>query len=282
MSDARLLMFPIAALLAGPAQHASTAAPAAKGAGQSWTTLPLLAPGRTPPGDRSLARFVPRNLSATGIEIFAPDASAPNARSEALVQAEGAGFRVPKGQGNYYWISARQQDKESVVTASTVRYFSNPGPAPTELLTRRKGELELIPQPLPREHGNYRAGEEWEFLVRYRGQPLANIAVVLETEHGSRATFTSATNGMARVAFPLDFNKKKAAAEGEHAGHGAPRAAFVLAVEHTDAGVRHLTAFNHVYTPDAWDQKNLWAGLGFTAFGMLLAAPLLRRKKKDA
>lgn len=300
MHNPRLLVIPLAVLFSGPvpaaqpgARDAATdhsahdhtrhaPAPAAMTAVAPtpvWTMFPMLVPGRTPPGDRSAARFVPRNLNATTIEVHAPDATAQNARTELPVGAEGAGFRAPKGQGNYYWVSARQQTRDTLVTATTVRYFSNPGPAPTELLTRRKGELELIPQPLPREHAEYRAGEEWSFLVRYQGQPLGGATVTLETEHGTRASFKSDANGMARVSFPLDFKEKETAADGGHAGHRAPRAAFVLAVDHTDAGMRHLTTFNHVYTPDAYYQKNLWAGLGFTIFGMLLAVPLLRRKK---
>jgi hypothetical protein len=302
MRNSRLLLLSLAVLLAGPAlaaqpgaraaatddgahklsQHTPPPAAAAGPPARSWTMLPLLAPGRTPPGDRSLARFVPHNLEAATVEVHAPDASADHARTEVPVGAQGAEFRAPKGQGNYYWLSARQQTGEKIVTASTVRYFSNPGPAPTELLLRRKGELELIPQPLPREHAQYRAGEERTFLVRFRGQPLAGAEVMLETEHGTRAMFKSDERGIARIAFPLDFKPQKPSATGEHAGHGPQRAGFALGVEHADGGVRHLTAFNYLYAPDAWNRKNLWAGLGFAVFGMLLAVPLLRRTKKVA
>lgn len=303
MRKPRLLLLSLAALLSAPAPAAqpgargtaadhsahdhSTRAPAptqkaTRPGTPTWTTLPLLTPGRTPPGDRSLARLVPRNLEATTIEVHAPDATAENARTEIPVTAEGAEFRVPKGQGNYYWVNTRQKGKDTIITASTVRYFSNPGPAPTELLLRRKGELELIPQPLPREHSYYRAGEEWAFLVRLRGQPLAGAEVMLETEHGTRAIFRSDAQGIAHITFPPDFKAREAATEGGHAGHGPQRAAFVLAAEHAGADARYLTAFNYVYTPNAWNRKNLWAGIGFAVFGMVLAAPLLRRKNKNA
>jgi hypothetical protein len=293
MLEARLLLILFAALPTGPALAAqagargtaadhgahdhATRAPAA-----NWTRLPLLAPGRTPPGDRSAARFVPRNLEVKAIEVFAPDAAANHARVEIPVGPEGGEFRAPKRQGNYYWASARQTTKDAIVTASTVRYFSNPGPAPTKLLLRSKGALELIPQPLPREHAYYRAAEEWPFLVRYRGRPLAAAIVTLDTEHGTHATFVTDERGLARVAFPLDFKPTEPSGAGAHGGHGPRRAAFALGVEHNDGGVRYLTAFNYAYTPDAFDRKNLWAGLGFAFFGMALAAPLLRRKSKTA
>lgn len=289
MFEPRPLLILLAALLPGPvlavpdvrgaAGHAAhDHAPHVRAAAH-WTRLPLLVPGRTPPGDRSVARFVPRNLEVRTIEILAPDARADNARVEIPVGPEGGEFRAPQRQGNYYWVSARQQTKDAIVTASTVRFFSNPGPAPTELLLRNKGELELIPQPLPREHAYYRAGEVWPFLVRYRGRPLAAATVTLDTEHGTHAVFETDERGVARIAFPLDFQPGEPSGAG---GHGPRRAAFALGVEHTDGGVRHLTAFNYAYTPDAFDRKSLWAGLGFAFLGMALAAPLLRRKSRTA
>ena len=56
---------------------------------------------------------------------------------------------------------------------------------------------------------------------------------------------------------------------------------FVLAAEHDDGGKRYLTAFNYAYAADAARGKNLMAGAGFGVFGMLLATPLLRRKKVE-
>ena len=59
--------------------------------------------------------------------------------------------------------------------ASTVWYASNPGPAPSEWLARVRSELEIVPDPLPREHAHYRESEKWRFIVRYAGQPLAAV-----------------------------------------------------------------------------------------------------------
>ena len=41
--------------------------------------------------------------------------------------------------------------------------------APTELLKEPRHELEIVPEPLPREHGSYRESEKWRFLVRFNG-----------------------------------------------------------------------------------------------------------------
>lgn len=75
------------------------------------------------------------------------------------VTAQGVTYSTPPGRGNCHWLIVREESGEQVVTATTVHYFSNLGPAPTRLLQRVKNELELIPQPLSREHGRYREGE---------------------------------------------------------------------------------------------------------------------------
>src|SRR5690606_3340201 len=147
----------------------------------------LLVPARGDRGDRQLLRLVPRNFAPAAVSVLGPE---PDSLPEHVaVRGEAAEFRAPRGTGNYYWASARSERPDAVVTASTVHYFSNPGRAPTELLARPKGELELTPERLPREHAQYREGEEWPFLVRFRGEPLAGAVLALETEHGTTDAF---------------------------------------------------------------------------------------------
>ena len=66
--------------------------------------------------------------------------------------------------------------------ASTAYVFRQPRPGADQMLLEQKHELEIIPQPLPREHGSWRESEKWQFLLRFNGQPLANKAV----EDGNR------------------------------------------------------------------------------------------------
>lgn len=40
-----------------------------------------------------------------------------------------------------------------------------------------------------------------------------------------------------------------------------------------------MTAFNASYGPDAFDQRSMAMGLGFTLLGMMGAVPLLRQRK---
>ncbi len=244
---------------------------------REWTRYPLILPVMAPRGERGANTVALKNLEATAIEVYAPDKS----HRQLPVSAEGARVEpvTPKA-GNYYWLTARAESENAVTVASTTTYFSNPGAAPTEMLLTGKHELEIIPQPLPREHGSYRESEKWRFLVRFAGQPLAGKKLTMETEFGSRIAFTSDADGMATVLFPYDFKAEEPGKDGGR--HGRPRRAkFVLAAEHENGGQHYLTAFSYAYSPDAERGRNLWAGLGFGAFGMLLAAPLLRRKKPE-
>lgn len=257
--------------------HAAQGARPAGGDQTAWTKHPLLMPARGDRGDRQLVRLVPRNFAPAAVSVLGPG---QDSRPEHVaVRDDGASFRAARGSGNYYWASARTETHEAVVTASTVHYFSNPGPAPTELLAKPKSELELIPQRLPREHAQYREGEEWPFLVRFEGRAVEGAVVALQTEPGSMDAFRTDADGVARVRFPRDM-KRAAGPDAGQAHHGRPRAAFVLTVDHRVDGRRYLTAFNYSYAPHAYDGRHLGAGIGFALLGSVLALPLVRAARK--
>ncbi|MFN3397078.1 MAG: hypothetical protein ACK4ZS_00930 [Sulfurimicrobium sp.] len=250
--------------------------------GREWTTYPLLTPMMDRSGDRATARLAVKNLKPTELDVFAAEGPAGRLHRQFPVTPEGTRIEaVTPRIGNYHWVSAREEAEGKVTVASTAYFFGNPGKAPTRLLLERKSELEIIPQPLPREHGAWRESEKWPFLLRFNGQPLANKTVRMETEFGSRTAFVSDEKGMVTVLFPRDFKPvAEKPGQGGH-DHGPRRAKFVLAVEHDDGEKHFLTAFNYTYSADAERGKNLSAGIGFSLLGMLLAAPLLRRGKTN-
>ncbi len=286
---ALLILFGLTTTSAGLAQHehhapaaavASAAVPtqAMSPAARLWTTQPLLLPGRNPRGERASALLKPHGIAATAVTVFAPEGPAERLKVEYPVEAEGAKIAsaTPK-IGNYHWVVAREETAGEVRVASTAWYFGNPGDSPKELLRQQKHELEIVPDPLPREHASYRESEKWRFLVRFNGQPLANQPVTLETAFGSRSTFITDAAGIATVLFPRDF--KPAAAAENDSGHAPRRAAFVLSTTKEDKGRSYLTAFNQFYSPDADRGKSLGWGAAFGLIGMFAATPLLRRKK---
>lgn len=284
----KTLLLPLALLGATAAlaqhEHGAAAKAARPATAQSWTSQPLLLPGRNPRGERAGALLMPRNIAAPSVTVFAP--AGPVERLKVEYPVDEQGVRIASATpriGNYHWVVAREESAEAVKVASAAWYFGNPGDSPKELLKQPKHELEIVPAPLPREHARYKESEKWRFLVRFDGQPLPNQAVLLETEFGSRTTFFTDAVGVATVLFPRDFKPEDKKAE--QGGHGPRRAAFVLSTTKEAGGRRYLTAFNHSYAPDADRNRSLVWGAAFGLVGMLAATPLLRRRqgeKKDA
>lgn len=251
----------------------------------AWTDLPLIAmlPGR----DRSAVAFRLSHLSADAVTAYAPSRQAPlpegirfkTDQLEWEIPVQQGRFALQAaGVGNYHWLQAREETPESVKVASTVYYFSNPGPAPTAMLARPKSELEIVPTPLPREHNQYRAGEAWDFSLRFRGQPLPNATLKLVSQAGTQVSFTSDPAGRVRVRFPADIKPRS----DEHTTHRRGVANhFALAVEHTADSRHYLTAFNGRYSEDAFAQRSLLWGGGFLVLGGLLGLPLVVRRKEN-
>jgi hypothetical protein len=278
----------LATLLAGPsaAQHdhthhgaaAAAAPPAQRPAAREWTRQPVLVAAMNRGGDRSAASLRPQNIEAAELVVFS--AGGPDERRRVAYPIAEGGAKIESATpkvGNYHWVVARQESEAEVRVASTVWYFSNPGPAPTKLLKQPKHELEIVPSPLPREHSTYREAEKREFLVRWNGAPLAGKTLTLETEFGSRSSYVTDTQGLATVLLPRDIRESKVRA-GEESMMGPQRGKFVLGVEHEADGKRYLTAFNYTYSPDSDRTRSLAWGTAFGVLGMVVALPLLRRR----
>jgi len=250
---------------------------AARATGAPWSSLPMLSASFG--GGRGAAALRLSGIDADKVTVFAPGGASERLVVDYAATDGRASIQASAPMmGNYHWAQAREQRDGVVRVASTVWYFSNPGDAPTALLDRRKGELEIVPQPLPREHAQYRESEKWRFLVRWQGQPLPGQALTLETEHGSRAMAFTDDAGIAALVFPRDFGARKV----EAGGHGGrERAGFVLSTAYNDGNQTYLTAFNHVYVPEAERSRSLVWGAAFGIVGMVIAAPLLRRKEND-
>jgi hypothetical protein len=249
---------------------------------RAWTQLPMLK-ARMKGQDMSSRSVImqPQNIAADAIEAWSNDLQDAQGNRSLTIGMGGAPLDKP-ASGGFQMLTAREAQGDVVRVASTVHYFGERGGKnPTAMFDQVKHELEIVPQPYPREHSRYRANEDWQFAVRFKGLPLAGQKVVLETSNGSQAEFVTDESGVVKVHVPDDF---KAEAEQSKGGnHGMRRGAdFVLAVSHTDGGHQYLTAFNSGYGEDAYANRSLAMGVGFMLVGMLGAAPLLRNRKATA
>ena len=258
----------------GAAKMNGAAKPAA------WTAFPTLKTKTSGENrERRVTHVVPQNIVAGNIDAYSNNVEDAKGHRQLPLEMSGAKLDKPEN-GGFHWLAAREEQADKVRVASTVHYSGERGAQnPTAMLMRQKHELEIIPQPYPREHSRYRANEEWKFLVRFNGKPLAGQWVRLETQNETRFDFASDAQGVVTVGIPDDFKK---AAQKKSAGahdHGRLSADFVLATEYAEGGKTYLTAFNASYGADAFYQRNLAMGLGFTLLGMIGAAPLLRQRK---
>ena len=248
----------------------------------AWTGYPILKT-RTSGESREqmVITVVPQNIVAGNIDAYSNNLKEENGHRQLALDLAGARLDKPSS-GGFHILTAREDQADVVHVASTVYYFGERGAKnPTAMFMQQKNELEIISQPFPREHSRYRAKEEWKFLVRFNGTPLANQKVNIETSNGSKSELLTDASGVLSLRVPDDF---KAAEEGKEAGghnHGRSGAELVLATEYSDGGKSYLTAFNSSYGPDAFDQRSLSMGLGFTLLGMLGAVPLLRQRKAE-
>ncbi|MFH2133825.1 MAG: DUF4198 domain-containing protein [Pseudomonadota bacterium] len=282
----------LAALLAALPATASAAEPAAmaghdhsammRSQSRAWTELPVLK-ARMKGQDMASRSVVmqPQNIVADAIEAWSNNLEDANGHRKLDIDMGGAPLDKP-ATGGFQLLTAREVQGDSVRVASTVHYFGERGGKnPTAMFDQVKHELEIVPQPYPREHSRYRANEEWQFAVRFKGQPLAGQKVVLETSNGSRAEYMTDELGVVKVKLPQDFKVEDGQSKGE--SHGRRRGAdFALAASHTDGGQQYLTAFNSSYGEEAYANRSLVMGLGFMLVGMLGAVPLLRDRKAAA
>lgn len=250
------------------------------GKAAAWTLYPTLKARMS--GDSREAMktaIMPQNIVAASIDAWSNNLKDDKAHRQLSLEMGGAMLDKP-ANGGFHWLSAREEQGDTVRVASTVHAFGERGAKdPTAMFMQQKHELEIIPQPYPREHSRYRAGEDWKFLVRFNGSPLPGQRVYLETSNGSMSEFVADVHGVVTLPVPDDFKaEEESKAAGTH-NHGRAGAEFVLATEHAAGGRSYLTAFNSSYGKNAYDQRSLALGVGFTLLGMLGAAPLLRKRK---
>lgn len=250
------------------------------GKATAWTLYPTLKARMSGESREAMkTAIMPQNIVAASIDAWSNNLKDDKAHRQLALEMGGAMLDKP-ANGGFHWLSAREEQGDTVRVASTVQAFGERGAKdPTAMFMQQKHELEIIPQPYPREHSRYRAGEDWQFLVRFNGSPLPGQKVYLETSNGSMSEFVADVQGVVTLPVPDDF---KAEEESKGAGghnHGRTGADFVLATEHAEGGKTYLTAFNSSYGKNAYDQRSLALGIGFTLLGMLGAAPLLRKRK---
>lgn len=188
------------------------------------------------------------------------------------------GMLSPKIEmGGYYALTAFFEDANGSNFA--VRYLSANGKpvkvSPIELTNKQKNILEIIPNPLPREHDRYTASKEYRFTVVYNGKPLENMETELKIG-GNIQKLKTAVNGRLDVSLPNNFS------DVTHTNRQSKE--FVLSVSKNENGKLLTSSLSAPFYPnpnDWWQSQYL--GFGGVALGFLGGlAVYVRTRKKDS
>lgn len=241
------------AIWVNPVSAADEAAPTAEAQGASHEAHrghARRAPKPLPLGDTSGAR----------ITFWKPDLE-----TQSLV-ARDQGVTLPRTGIAAYYALVAEWDRPAGREALIRYQYMNGRPtdhSPRELLAAEKTDLEIVPDPLPREHYRYYSNARWGFRVRFQGEAVADASVRLSTEHGSELQATTDIEGRVSFVLPDDFPQV-------HPGREANAPAqMTLQVEQVDREKLYVTRLSAAYHADPGHWQSTPWGVGVAALGLL-------------
>ena len=242
------------------------------------STIPLQAQSATPTQakapsghqhSRSSKPLMIANADGAAATLWAPDLTVQQAKIE-----HGAVTLPKTGVDNYHALVVEQD--WGYYKEALIQYIYQRGKpskeSPAKLLNARKSKLEVVPAPLPREHYHYFTQQTWPFLVRFKGQPLADQAVTLQTDNGSHVEYRTDSRGLVEIPIPDDFPDL---VEGERDMRSAN---FMVSTDHAQDGVSYSSSLVMDYriNQNHWQSLNL--GIAVAGLGMLVGGFIGRVK----
>lgn len=188
-------------------------------------------------------------------------------------------LNLPKASvGGYYALVLNHRTDNQIDSA--IRYLSQQGRpskiSPTRLTALPKTDLEIVPNPMHREHDHYTASKTYRFLLAFKGTALPHLPVILETQNGSKNSFTTDGHGEVAITLPNDFKNVRV-------GKGDKKPSeFLLHAHYGERNILYSSALSMPYfvnPNDYWQSQTYGAGAIF--IGFLGGLFLYRRNKKQ-
>ncbi len=187
---------------------------------------------------------------------------------------------LPKSpMGGYYAVVA--EGNETNGSFSAIRYLSLHGRpckvSPTRLTDLSKTDLEIVPDPLHREHDRYTASKSYRFLLRFQGKPLTHTAVTLETHDTPVQTYMTDNAGAFSITLPNDFKNVKVGRSENKPSE------FLLSTQYRFGEHLYKSTLSMPYSlnpNDFWQSQSY--GAGVILLGFLGGLVFYRRSKKGA
>lgn len=187
---------------------------------------------------------------------------------------------LPKSSiGGYYALVLTHRSENRVDSA--IRYLSQQGRpgkvSPTKLTAFPKSDLEIIPNPLHREHDRYTASKSYRFILYFQGKPLSNTVVTLETRNTPAQTYATDNTGAFSITLPNDFKNAKVGRNENKPSE------FLLSTQYRSGEHLYKSTLSMPYSlnpNDFWQSQSY--GAGVIAIGFLGGLVFYRRSKKGA
>ncbi|MBF0220193.1 MAG: hypothetical protein HQL49_11810 [Gammaproteobacteria bacterium] len=194
-----------------------------------------------------------------------------------LEDADGQ-LTIPKtGMENYHaLVASRQKD---ALHESSLRYVylqgKPTGRSPAELMANNKLPLEIVPDPMAREHARFLSQMKQSFMVRFQGHPVSDVWVEFISSHGTKLEAKTDAAGRVSVIIPDDF---KSVIPGRKNNKPAE---FTLSSSYAHEGILYRTNFSTPYSvnPSHWQSSNV--GLFMLTFGFMSGLVAMRRAKPE-
>ncbi len=186
--------------------------------------------------------------------------------------------RLPKtGVDNYHVLVAEQEigHLKKAFIRYVFRYGKPSGYSTRDVVNANKTELEIIPDPIPREHDHYYSQQSWSFRIQFRTQPLANYVVELHTGNGTHLQQVTDKYGRVTFTLPDDFPHVVAGRRDKRT------ATMTLVVRHQTGSHQWQTIFmsDYAVNPAHW-QSTSW-GSWVMLMGMVLGRVMVRLNRKQ-
>jgi hypothetical protein len=211
------------------------------------------------------------NISAT---LIHPDLS-----TESLPLTANTVMLPKPKSGGYYAMIGEVNTTDTVYSALRYGTFhARPSKiSPTKLTALPKADLEIVPDPLHREHDRYTASKTYRFVAIFEDKPLANAPITLETHNTPAQSYTTDAQGVVKITLPNDF---KNVTPDRRANKPSE---FLVTLQHDAHAKHYVSTFTMPYSanPNDFWQSQEW-GAGAVLVGFLGGLLIYRRTQKGA
>jgi hypothetical protein len=220
-------------------------------------------------GNREKAYYL-RDGEKAQVSYYSPDLSQQTLNAENNSDK----YVLPKtGMDNYHALIAQRSTEKIHESALRYPYMRGKpsGESPKKVIRSHKLPLEIVPDPMVREHWRFYSQNTHRFQILFNEKPLSNSWVILKTSNDSTIELASDQDGFVEFTLPDDFSDIK---PGRRANKPAE---FMLRTAHVDGDKTYTTNFTESYSvnPSHWN-SNL-GGVITLSLGFLSGIVIMRK-----